>query len=298
MKKLLNLLLLSVLASPLCAQQLSITSFQDLYPVLHNPASVGSAGHGIVGGSFRTQWNGMPDGPQTGMIYGQTWLEEKRVGLGGYLYNDVTGPVRYTGLQTAYAYGIPTGEGRLSFGLEARFQQISFDRAKLQASLGNFDPVLASGGNRFRGDAGAGVAYTDKRFQAGFAVSQLFQSRLDLYDGTGTPTEEARQYRHYYLHGTGSWLVDGVNKLQPGLLFVYLPNAPLEVQVGGRLEHRDLFWYGLSWRVGQAWMISAGLHVTPKFHLGYSFDLYTSPLSVYDRGSSGHELMLRYDFLK
>lgn len=298
MKKLLNLLLLSALAGPLCAQQLSVTSFPELYPVLHNPAAAGSAGHGVVGASYRTQWTGMPDGPQTGFVYGQTWLEAQRIGLGGYLYNDVTGPVRRTGLQTAYAYAIPAWKGRLSFGLEGRFQQISFDRAKLEASLGNFDPVLASGGNRFRADAGAGIAYRDERFQAGFAVSQLLQSKLDLYAGTGTPNEEARQYRHYYLHGSGSWTVDGVNKVQPSLLFVYLPNAPLEVQGGARIEHNNLFWYGLSWRVGQAWMLSAGLHVNPKFHLGYSFDLYTTPLSVYDRGSSGHELMLRYDFLR
>jgi hypothetical protein len=45
-------------------------------------------------------------------------------------------------------------------------------------------------------------------------------------------------------------------------------------------------------------MLSAGVHIKKKFTLGYSFDIYNTPLSVYDAGANAHEVILRYDFLK
>jgi hypothetical protein len=92
--------------------------------------------------------------------------------------------------------------------------------------------------------------------------------------------------------------VDQTTRIIPNLLFIYLPNAPLEVQGGARVEHNNIFWYGLTWRAEQAWLISAGVRIKQRFNIGYSFDIYYSPLSVYDDGSNGHEIMLRYDFLK
>ena len=160
------------------------------------------------------------------------------------------------------------------------------------------DPVLASSENRFKFDAGAGVAFTGKKLQVGVSVSQLIQSKLDLYTGNLQRTEEGRLYRHYYLHGNYKWNVDGNTTIVPNILFIYLPNAPLEVQGGARVEHKQLFFWGVAFRARQSWMLSAGVHIKKKFTVGYCFDIYNTPLSVYDKGSSAHEVLLRYDFLK
>lgn len=281
------------------AQQLTASSFYDMYSVLHNPATAGSQKYASIGGSFRTQWSGMPGSPQTGLIFGSTYLQHSNIGLGAYIYNDVTGPTTRNGLQTAYAYHIPLKNDALfSLGLEARVMQFSYDKAKLQGSLGTNDPVIQGNEKRVKADAGFGVAYTGKKLQVGASVSQLIQSKLNLYEGNGNPTEEAKLYRHYYLHGNYIWNVDNVTKIIPNALLIYLPNAPEEFQGGVRVEHNNLFWWGLTWRVHQSWMIGAGLRIKQRFNVGYSFDIYTTPLSVYDKGSNGHEIMLRYDFIK
>jgi type IX secretion system PorP/SprF family membrane protein len=281
------------------AQQLTASSLYDMHPILHNPATAGSNHYASIGGSFRTQWDGMPGGPQTGLIFGSTYLQKSKIGLGGYLYSDVTGPTKRIGLQMAYAYHIPMkNESDFSLGVEVRLQQFSYDKTKLTNSLGANDPVIGGSDNRFKGDAGFGVAYTSKKFQIGASVSQLIQSKLKLYEGTGNPTEEAKLYRHYYLHSNYQWNVDNVTKIIPNILFIYLPNAPLEFQGGARIEHNNLFWYGLTWRANQAWSLSAGLRVKQRFNIGYAFDIYTTPLSIYDKGSNGHEIMVRYDFIK
>lgn len=294
-----QLLAIFFLATFACgAQQLATSSFFDMYGPMHNPATAGSQRYGSIGGSFRTQWSGMPGAPQTGLIFGSAYLQKANIGIGGYLYNDVTGPTTRNGLQTAYAYHIALkNNATFSLGLEARLQQFSYDRAKLQGSLGN-DPVISGNDKRFKGDAGFGIAFTTPKFQIGASVSQLIQSKLDLYDNAGSTGDQAMLYRHYYLHGYYKIDLDENTKLIPSALLIYLPNAPDEFQAGVRVEHNDLFWYGLGLRANQSWMLSAGLRVKHRFNIGYSFDIYTTPLSVYDRGSNGHEIMLRYDFIK
>lgn len=299
MKQIQFLFIFFIMALASDAQQLTASSFYDMYSVLHNPATAGSQHYGSIGGTFRTQWSGMPGGPRTGLIFGSTYIPKANLGIGGYIYNDVTGPTTRNGLQMAYSYQISLkNDASFSLGLEGRLQQFSYDKAKLQEVLGPNDPVVSGSSKHFTGDAGFGAAFTSKTLQVGASVSQLVQSKLNLYEDNGNTTDEARQYRHYYLHGYYKWAVDKQTKIIPNLLFIYLPNAPLEVQGGARVEHNDLFWYGLTWRARQAWLISAGVRLKQKFNIGYSFDIYTSPLSIYDRGSNGHEIMLRYDFLK
>jgi len=298
MKKLILLINVAVLAGALQGQQLMTSSMYDQHGNLHNPATAGSAKHAMIGASYRKTWDGISGAPQTTLIFGSTYLKNAKIGIGGYLYNDVTGPTRRTGGQMAYSYHIQmANDATFSLGLEARLQQFSLDKAKLSATLGN-DPVLASAESRFKADAGFGIAYNGKKLQVGASVSQLIQSKLDFYSGNLNPTEEGRLYRHYYLHGNYEWDVDGNTKIIPNLLFIYLPNAPLEVQGGARVEHNDVFWWGLGLRARQSWMISAGVKIQKKFTIGYCFDIFNTPLSVYDRGANGHEILLRYDFLK
>lgn len=280
------------------AQQLMTSSLYDMHGNLHNPATAGSAKHTVIGASYRKMWDGIAGGPKTMLAFGSAYLSNAKLGIGGYVYNDVTGPTERTGLQAAIAYHIPLDNGgSISMGLEGRFQQFAIDKGKLQESLGN-DPVLAGQDSRMKGDAGFGLAYTDKKLQVGVSVSQLIQSRLDFYTGNLARTEEARLYRHYYFHGNYNIYTDGDTKLIPNVLFIYLPNAPVELQGGIRVEHKDIFWWGVAHRLRQSWMVSAGVKVSKKFTIGYCFDIFSTPLSVFDSGSNGHEILLKYDFIK
>ena len=144
-------------------------------------------------------------------------------------------------------------------------------------------------------DVGFGISYTDDKIQVGASVSQLVQSKLSFYTGNLSRTEEGRLYRHYYFHGSYKWDVDQNTSISPNLLVIYLPNAPAECQFGARVEHMEKFWWGVGYRVNQSFMLSAGVHVNRKFTLGYSFDIYNTPLSVFDAGANAHELILRYN---
>jgi type IX secretion system PorP/SprF family membrane protein len=299
MKRIINISMLFIIGLNVSAQQLTSSSMYDIQGSLHNPSMAGVNKHASIGGSFRSMWSGIPGAPETQMVFGSLYMSNIKSGLGAYLYNDVTGPTKRIGAQLAYAYHIALkNDASFSLGIEARLQQFSFDQAKLQQALGANDPVLGSTDAKFKADAGFGINYTNRKFQIGASVSQLVQSKLDFYNGNLNRSEEGRLYRHYYLHGNYKWKADDNTVIIPNFLFIYLPNAPLEFQGGARVEHKELFFWGLALRAHQSWMLSAGVHIKKKFTVGYAFDIYTTPLSVYDKGGNAHEIMLRYDFLK
>lgn len=280
------------------AQQLQTSSLYDMQGVLHNPSMAGASGYGMIGITYRSQWSNLSGSPKTATAFGSFDLPEHKIGLGGYIYNDKTGPTSRTGIDFSFAKYIPMKDGgRFSMGIELRGQQFALDRAKLTETLGT-DPAIGSVDSKFKFDAGFGVSYTNKKFQIGAAVSQLVQSKLNFYNGTLTPAEEGRLYRHYYLHGLYNWNVDANTVVTPNFLMIYMPNAPVEFQGGFRVEHNEIFWWGVSMRARQSFMLSAGVNIDKKFTIGYSFDIYKTPLSVYDAGSSAHEILLRYNFLK
>ncbi|MBL7733241.1 MAG: PorP/SprF family type IX secretion system membrane protein [Chitinophagaceae bacterium] len=282
--------------APAMGQQLQTSSMYDLQGVFHNPSTAGVR-NSMAGVSYRTQWSGFSGSPRTATAFGSFAMPSLKIGIGGYVYNDKTGPTSRTGLQLAFAKHIPAGEGKFSLGIEARGQQYSLDRAKLTATLGA-DPAIGTAENRFVFDAGFGVSYTGKRLQLGASVSNLVQSKLGFYTGNLSTSEQARLYRHYFFHGSYKWNADESTTITPNFLVIYLPNAPTEFQGGVRVEHKELFFWGLSLRAKQSFMLSAGLHINKKFTIGYSFDIYSTPLSVFDKGANAHEMLMRYNFSK
>lgn len=281
------------------AQQLQTSSLYDMQGVLHNPAMAGiSPMKGMVGISYRNQWTGISGSPKTATLFGSFALPEHKIGLGGYIYNDQTGPTSRTGIQLAFAKHIPMkNDATLSLGIEARGLQYAIDVDKLQQSLGT-DPVLGGGDNKFKFDAGFGIAYSGKKLQIGAAVSQLIQSKLGFYTGNMSTGEEGRLYRHYYLHGGYKLKMDASTTITPNFLLIYLPNAPEEFQLGARVEHNEVFWWGLAYKFNQSFMLSAGVHINKKFTIGYAFDIYNAPYSIYEKGSNAHEVLLRYNIWK
>jgi type IX secretion system PorP/SprF family membrane protein len=288
----------AVLAGPgLKAQQLHTSSMYELQTIFHNPAMAGNLRSDMVGLSYRSQWSGISGSPQTATLFGSFDLPKNLLGVGGYAYNDRTGPTSRTGVQLAFAKHLPISEkARFSIGLETRFFQFAIDRSKLNSIAG--DPALAGADNRFKFDMGFGLAYNTEKLQLGFSISQLIQSKLDFYTGNLSTNAEGRLYRHYYLHGLYRFETAGGTTFVPNFLMVMLPNiSKSEIQTGLRVE-RDMLWVGAGYRFNQSYMLTAGVNINKNFSVGYAYDDYINPLSTFsaDGGAGGHELIMRYNF--
>ena len=124
MKRLVIFIFAATVVSQAGAQQLQTSSFYDMQGVLHNPSMAGVNGHGMVGATYRSQWSSISGGPKTATIFGSFALPQHNIGVGGYLYNDKTGPTSRTGIQLAFAKHISAGKGKFSLGIEARGQTL------------------------------------------------------------------------------------------------------------------------------------------------------------------------------
>lgn len=281
------------------AQQLHIVSQYDQHRFLHNPAAAGTNGYSSVGITYRSQWAGISGGPKTAMLYGEKYFDKTRLGMGAFIYNDVTGPTERTGIQYAINYRIPLntdGSRRIAFGMEVRGLQYRINKDELLASIPG-DPVLNGSDKLIKGDAGVGVLYTDGALNIGGAISQLVQGEMRFADVLNAK-ERAQLYRHYYLAADYTWTTDDATRIIPSAQMVYLPASPVDVAAGIRVVHKNMIWWGMHHRFKQSWMFNLGYIHKNKFSIGYAYDLYKTPLSIFNGGSYAHEVMLRYDFKK
>jgi type IX secretion system PorP/SprF family membrane protein len=298
MKRSLIIIAMSLTGLSAGAQQLQTSSVYELQGVLHNPGMAGMQEHSMVGVTYKTQWSKIDGAPQTATVFGSFSLPKQKLGVSGYAYNDKTGPTSRTGIAVSVAKHIIFNDAsKLSLGIETRFQQFAINRSKLSESLGA-DPALGDKDNAFKYDAGFGIAYINKNLTLGASVSQLVQSKLNFYNGNLNPNQEAKLYRHYYAHGKYKIALDESTIVTPNALLVYLPNAPVEFQVGATVEHFNMFWWGLGVRSKADVLVSGGIKINKRFMIGYCFDIYNTPLSAYETGGNGHEFVLRYEFLK
>jgi len=298
MKKIITAVFFIGLISNTQAQQLQTSSLYDMQGVMHNAAMVGTQKTNYVGATYRTQWTSISGAPKTATVFGSFELPKYKMGIGGYVYNDVTGPTSRTGINLSFAKHINFSNGaKFSIGIENKLQQYAINRTKLMATLGA-DPALGTSENKLKYDAGFGAAYVSDEFTIGASVSQLVQSKLNFYTGDLTTGQSARLYRHYYMHGSYNWNVDGVTTITPNVMAIYLPNAPFELATGFRVTHNETLWWGLGYRLKQSISVSAGVHVNKKYTIGYNYDGYINPINNFSGGSAGHEFILKYNFVK
>ena len=102
MRKNIFILLFLGCAATATAQQLQTSSMYDLQGIFHNPSTAG-VGQSMVGASYRTQWSNISGAPRTATVFGSFDMPDLKIGIGGYLYSDKTGPTSRTGLQLSFA---------------------------------------------------------------------------------------------------------------------------------------------------------------------------------------------------
>jgi type IX secretion system PorP/SprF family membrane protein len=280
------------------AQQLHFMSQYLQHNSMLNPAAAGLSETDRVGVSYRNQWSSFPGSPKTFMVYEDVNLTKLKAGIAGYVYRDETGPTSRTGLQLAYSYHIISRDEKQKFaiGLEFRALQYAIDKSKLTDALGT-DPALAGATQKVGIDAGAGVYYTNGKLSAGAAVSQLIQSKLQLADVPSSKLS-GKLYRHYNFMVNYEIASAGEITLIPNALVRVIEHSPTEFEVGMKLDYQKLLWTAIIYKVKQGYSLQAGFKLAKKLNVSYSYDVYNTPISLFDGGSGAHEIGLRFDFGK
>jgi type IX secretion system PorP/SprF family membrane protein len=308
-KKLTYMRIKPIIAVLFCCACFSRVGAQQIFAIsqymqnnfIYNPAAAGAADHASVGALYRKMWAGIDGGPQTTILYGDTYFEKKKLGLAVFVYDDQTGPTSRVGGQLNLSYSVyldNTKTRRLMFGLGGMLLQYQLDKGAVDPDLqlGGNDPLLSAASSEMLGDGAAGVYLKTPTFNAGVSVEQLIQSKLNF--NKSATNLQGQLYRNYFFTADYNLRTDDEDVLIPNALLKYVPNTPVDFQAGLKLLHQDFLWIGAGYHYQQSYSVYAGVKIAHKLEIGYAYDQYQTPLSIFDSGSAGNELSLRYYFIK
>ena len=300
---------------------------QNLYVI--NPAASGLTDYVDVNLSYRKQWAGLSDAPQTYYITATSLLGKKSLGgndlfslrvsdkyissedgysttgdntvverktrhaLGGGLLVDQAGHFNTTNGFVSYAVHVPVGE-KLNFsaGVKAGLTNLSFNRN---------DVTLEDNINDAAYDGFVGNSNSDLLFDANIGLF-LYSDNFYLGYSTGqlfqneiafgsASTESNLTLHHYVTAGYRIAVSEKVG-LTPSTLVKLTANAPATFDINAKIDINRKFWAGLSYRNEDAIVFLAGLNVADFINVGYSYDYTTSDLSNVSTGS--HEILLNF----
>lgn len=282
-----------------------------------NPAYAGSKDHLALGLLHRTQWWGIEGAPTTQTLTAHTPLKNDRVGVGFSLVNDVIGPTKSIGANLSYAYRIPIGSGKLSFGLQGGIYNWRADWNKLEIEQGG-DDAFNTNPSFWLPNFGAGLYYYNKYWYAGFGVPHLVE--YDLRDKERIDTDLwAKQFRHYYfsagvavpLNGDALIFKPSVLVKSTGLFSSLRKDeafqnigSPTEFDIDLSLLFYETFWVGASFRSSIEYFDDTSSYDSVDFwasyllksglRIGAAYDYTLTKLQQAAKGS--FEVFLGYEF--
>lgn len=284
-KKLLVLLLLSVGACELKAQQFPQFSQYMYNGLVINPAYAGSKDYLSLTGVYRKQWADFPGAPETQTFTAHGPLSQGKMGLGFIFINDKTSDAsKHMDFSAAYAFHIETGSGKLSLGIQGGISQYTTDLTKLRVYDLN-DNIANSNESEIFPLASAGLYYYTEKFYAGFSVPQLLSN---------SPKAAPSLVNHFFLT-SGIVLGSSDNfKLKPSFLLKMTSTSPVSYDINLNAFFGKVIGVGVSYRSEDAIVGMIELQLTPQLRLGYSYDMVQSDIK--DFAPASHEIMLGYDF--
>jgi type IX secretion system PorP/SprF family membrane protein len=301
MKRITILIFAICFTAILKAQQLpQITQYTNNNYVL-NPAVAGMYDYYQVNTTIRNQWVGMNEGPRTSVIsiYGK---HSDHVGLGGTVYNDVTGPTSRMGGSASYTYAFKlTKKMKLSLALQGGFTQFKIVK-DLQTEYKN-DPLLKGGDIvRTLPDATFGLNLSGNNWYIGAAIPQLLSSELNLMDDNfariyDTTSQNGKLASHIYVLGSYTYDVNTIISIEPSFFLKSVAGIKTQIDFGVKSEYKKIIWTGINYKMNNDLSSIAallGYNINDRFNIGYSYGMPSSANSNYYSGS--HEFMLGVKF--
>lgn len=288
-----------------------------------NPALAGIEAYKDLRISHRHQWLGINDGPVTTYlsIHGPIGMGNKdrvpsvmrqqnynprgseywneylaapaRHGWGLQIINDRTGPLTNLTAQLSYAYHKPLSDVlTLSAGFSAGINQVRLDASRLKFAV-TIDPAVYNSGvlNKVRPDFSAGLYLYGPKFFAGISAQQIVPQKIEFTDNTAR-TIDGKAVPHFFgLMGYRMLLNEDFN-LIPSVMVKYIQPSPVQFEGNAKLQYRDLFWVGASYRHQDGIAGMAGLNIGSSLSIGYSYDHTVTDLGAFARGT--HEVMIGF----
>lgn len=295
------ILLFSIGNLGLNAQQLEQWTQFYMNEYAINPAVTGMNNYFDAKAMARNQWVGITDAPRTYYLSVHGPVLGDKMGVGGAVFSDITGPIVKSGFSVSYAYHLKLQQNmKLSFALSTGVFNWSINGSAI--SMENYNDRALSNGNMstWKPDFTAAVRFNTERFRIGLSVPQVANLQAQLFDGYA----ETKNYmsRHYYLNCGYTYPLTSDLDIDANFLARYAVLDMIDLQT--RVIYQGMVWLGVSGRgyliadqKVSAMGIMAGYQFDNNLQIGYSYDyLFNPTLGSVSTGS--HEIVIGIKFSK
>lgn len=285
-----------LLGNPAKAQQDAMYTHYMFNAHAVNPAYAGSRPAFTLTSLHRSQWSTkFPGHPVTQTLGLQTPLKKENMGLGLSVYNDKLGVEKTTSVFVDYSYRIRVSDrATLSMGIKGGVSMHSIDYNELYGEQPD-DPVLRNRENSmWLPNVGFGLYYLHESFYTGFSIPHLMEENF-LDNSVIGGAKFALKQRHYYFIAGTNFDINPDVSFSPSSYVKFTRGAPAELDLTGSFFFYDKFSVGVMFRTRDSVGALAGLRITDKLVVGYSYD-WAIANSIPNNNFGSHEIVLRYDF--
>jgi type IX secretion system PorP/SprF family membrane protein len=295
MKKIFTLIIYIAIMQGASAQQYPLFTNYLTNCFGFNPAVAATSKCVEANISHRQQWTGVAESPKTSILSLHSRVG-KKVGVGGYLFNDQAGSLNRTGGSASLCYAMKLDSlSYFGIGVTAGYYNTGLGpNARLRDQINDLTAQAAQGGKNFP-DFNAGVYFKRKGLWAGFSAPQVFERKLEFANNTkATSSNELK--RHYFLMAGYELSPSQTLKLEPSGMLRYVENAPLSFDVSLKATFNNSFWAAINYRNKAAMAAILGMTAKNGLKIYYAYDYTTSSLNVKSAGT--HEIGLGMSICK
>ena len=260
-------------------------------PALLNPAFCGTKKLCDIRLSYRNQWTGFEGSPKTYALSFNSRFLKGKLGLGGFLYKDDIGPFRNFNTSLTAAYHIKFPDSEISFGAQGNFLSQKFigNDVTLRNQQDNaINQYITDKATAFEGSAG--FLYYNDRFHVGIAGNNLSTSSFEYYKSDTVKKALYKNSPHYVV-SAGYNFADNTDYIfENTVMVIFVPGVPSIFDYTMRLHIKKTIMAGFSFRLKDAIALQLGCTIKNDIQVAYSYDIITSPLRVYQKGT--HEIRI------
>jgi type IX secretion system PorP/SprF family membrane protein len=273
------------------AQQHPIFTQYMFNGLVINPAYSGTHESLSLTGSFRRQWSGIKDAPQTSVFTAHSPINFSRSAAGLVFTQDHLGVTNQYTMYGTYAYHIPVSlKAKVSVGLQAgaTYYYANFDDLVIVNQNGTDDDAFVGNDSRVLPNLGLGAYYYSKRVYVGLSIPTLVNNKWNNMD----PMTRATQERHYFLTAGYVFDLNPDLKLKPNILLRWVENGPFQYDINANLLIKETVWVGVSYRMRDSIDGLLQWNINDQLSVGYSYGYPTTKISSLQAGT--HELVLNF----
>ncbi len=293
------------------AQQMPHFSNYPMNNYLINPAVGGTYSFWNVKLGHRSQWRNITGNKYNVnslntsflSIHGPIKYPDRRTrfrnkgyhhGIGGFIFQDNTGPISYTGGLVSYTFHKKISRNyKLSMGSGIGIKQFRIRNSDFITVQSQEDGLIDNlEFNKLLPDANFGLFLYSKTFFAGFTADQLLQNKLSVMKGGESIGSNSKLRSHYFITAGVKFELTRKLAFFPSTMFEYVYGSPLQFDFNARLLYTDNLWFAVAYRHLDAISIVAEYVIDDKLEIGYAYDYTISGLRSYQNGT--HEIILGY----